>query len=253
MKFSSEALMAYADDELAGDQLDAATRSAIAAAIANDPQLAGQVQAFREQHAQMRAAFDGVLSEPMPDRLRNAVQATRPGQASLGNLDAARAAKRERAKHWGWPQFGAIAASLIVGIILGHRGLQPTSPLRVNSAGLTAQGSLDEALTSQLAATQQPADAVQIGLSFQARSGEYCRTFALPAQDHLAGLACRQIDGWHVSALSNGEPGQENSETYRMAGSAMPDSLRRIIEAQISGEPLDADAERAAREQNWKH
>ncbi len=252
MKFSSELLMAYADDELAGDRLDAATRSAIAAEIASDPQIARQVQAFREQHAQMRAAFDGVLSEPVPDRLLKSLQTTQPVAVALGDLNAARVAKRERARRWSWPQFSAIAASLIVGIILGNRILQPTAPIRVSGSGLTAQGSLDHALTTQLAADQQPTDVVRLGLSFQIRSGEYCRTFALPKQNNLAGIACRQDDGWHVHSLSNGEPGRQNSAGYRMAGSELPDSLRRIIEAQISGEPLDANAERTARAQNWR-
>jgi hypothetical protein len=253
VKFPTEALMAYADDELSGDQLDAATRSAIAAEIANDPQVASQVQAFREQHAQLRTAFGGVLSEPVPDRLLDAAQTTRHERATLGDLNAARVAKRERAKSWSWPQFSAIAASLIIGIMLGNRGLLSTMPMRMNSGGLTAQGSLEQALTSQLTASQQPTDTVQIGLSFQIKSGEYCRTFALPAQNSIAGLACRQVDGWQVRALSNTEPGQEKSAGYRMAGSELPDSLRRIIEAQIKGEPLDADAERMARAQNWKN
>lgn len=91
-----------------------------------------------------------------------------------------------------------------------------------------------------------------MGLSFQAKSGGYCRTFALPNQNNLAGLACRHDDGWHIQALSNGASAAENSAAYRMAGSALPESLRREIEAHISGEPLDANAERAARQRGWR-
>src|SRR5205085_4187921 len=63
-KPSDEHLIAYLDGEL-----DAATSSEVAAAIAADPALARGAQALSETSAVLRVAFDDVLHEPVPERL----------------------------------------------------------------------------------------------------------------------------------------------------------------------------------------
>src|SRR5258708_37679137 len=68
-KPSDEHLIAYLDGEL-----DAATSSEVAAAIAADPALAREAQALAETSAALRAAFDDVLHEPVPERLLSAAR-----------------------------------------------------------------------------------------------------------------------------------------------------------------------------------
>ena len=244
MTFSDETLMAYTDGEL-----DAATRAAIEAAAANDPQLArriGQHQALRQQ---LRRAFDPVLEEPLPQRLvataRGVPGDTRSAVVPLRRVAAAR---------WSWPQWGALAASLIVGLLLGPwlmRGAERT-PLVTSDGTVPAHGSLAHALSEQLASNQPATSPVQIGVSFRSHSGAYCRTFALREKKALAGLACHEEGSWHVEALVASE-----SETagggYRPAASALPPGIAGTLDALIAGAPLDARAEAAARASGWTH
>jgi anti-sigma factor RsiW len=65
MKIGESELHAYVDE-----RLDPAARQAVEAHLAERPEDAARVQAYREQNAALRAAFDPVLNEPLPDRLR---------------------------------------------------------------------------------------------------------------------------------------------------------------------------------------
>jgi anti-sigma factor RsiW len=73
MKLSENELHAYLDD-----QLDAESRRAVEAHLGQSPEDAARVAAYREQNAALHAAFDPVLSEPVPDRLRH-IDARRRG------------------------------------------------------------------------------------------------------------------------------------------------------------------------------
>src|SRR5690349_7451416 len=119
MTFSEETLSAYADGEV-----DAATRAALEAALATDPQLAQRVAHHRALRARVRDAFTPVLEEPVPERLLATVRGAGPGQRT-GNVVALR--KQPRAR-WTWPQWGAMAASLVVGVMIGPLSLQPAAP-----------------------------------------------------------------------------------------------------------------------------
>lgn len=245
MSFSDETLMAYADDEL-----DAATRAAVEAAIASDPELARRVARQRALRHRLRHAFDPVLTEPIPERLLASVR-TAPAAA-----DAARLVRLERrvVPRWSWPQWGAIAASLAVGVLLGALLLAPRggAPFVVAPGGqLEAGGWLARALTEQLASSQPAAAPVEIGVSFRARDGDYCRTFVLAGRSALAGIACHGGATWHVVALARSEPLSAGGGTYRAAASALPPAVARTLDAVIVGEPLDAGAEKAARERGW--
>src|ERR1700757_2691877 len=117
MTFSDETLNAYVDGEL-----DAATRAALEAALATDPQLAPRIARQRALRGQVRAASAPVLAEPVPERLLASV---RGAPARAGNVVAFQARPRPR---WSWPQWGAMAASLIVGVLLGPLLLRPSAP-----------------------------------------------------------------------------------------------------------------------------
>ena len=77
MRFSEETLMAYADGEL-----DLVTRAEIEAAMAQDPEVARAVERHRLMAAQVRTAYDGVLEEPVPERLASAGDECRDGRRS---------------------------------------------------------------------------------------------------------------------------------------------------------------------------
>ncbi|GMV59887.1 MAG: hypothetical protein AMXMBFR72_29800 [Betaproteobacteria bacterium] len=251
MNWSDETLMTYVDGEL-----DAAAAAAIERAAAGDAALAARIERMRRLRAAVHAAYAPVLDEPVPDRLLAALQAapaaprTRSGVIDLAARRAAKtAAPRPR---WSWLEWGAMAASVLLGVAIGAVALRgPGEPIVAERGGLVARAALAQALSAQLV-RDQPADApVRIGLSFVSKAGEYCRTFALAQRAPVAGLACRSGGDWRVTVVVQDESAAA-PDRYRTAATPLPPALLDAVDATIAGDPLDAEAERAARERGWK-
>lgn len=248
MNYSDEVLMAYVDGEL-----DAPTRAAIDTALEDgaDAELMQRVHEQRALREQISLAFDPVLDEPMPLRLLAATRAA-AGTAPPSNVVDLHAGRgRQR---WRWPEWGAMAASLAIGVVAGALLLRdsglPTSPVVADAGRLVAAGDLAAALNTRVAAEVRGGDAVLLGVSFVAGSGEYCRSFAL-RHDGAAGLACRRGDAWQVDLLAHGAPATAPAR-YREAGVALPAAVLRAIDERIEGQALDAQAERAAVARGWQ-
>ena len=245
MRFTDETLMAYADGEL-----DEPTRSAVERAIRADPALAAKVR----QHAALRSdvfkAFARTLDEPVPPRLTSVGHS-----AKVVQLDSVRAAKKqvvEVPRRWSWPEWGAIAATLVIGVVggsMGLRSLQGETQLAsaVGSDGaLVARGPLDAALSRQLASAP-PADAsVKIGVSFVSKEGQYCRSFAMAS---AAGLACRSGSEWRMPVLAESAAAGEGA--YRQAGSAMPAAVLDAIDARAAGPRSTPRPSRRRPQRGW--
>ena len=254
MTISDETLMAYADGEL-----DAAARAEVESAMREDPQIENRIAAHRSLRQKVQAAYSPELSEGIPDRLLAAAMGVASKRASkVVNLQDARAAAlrnavRARPLPGQWRTAGTIAASVMVGVGLGLLWSGRSEPPLMQSAGgaLVARGQLAKALSSQLAAEQSRNSTVRIGLSYLAKSGDYCRTFALTGTMSPSGLACRHGDEWQVQALTQG-PGAVGGSSYRTADSPMSAAILKSVEGQIAGEPLDQAGERTARLRGWK-
>jgi hypothetical protein len=253
MTISDEILMAYADGEL-----DAAARAAVESAMREDPQIEKRVAAHRALRRRVQAAYSVELSEGVPESLLRAARAAGTQQANVVKLQDARAAieraaSRARPPRPQWRIAGTIAASLIAGVGLGFFIWGQTKAPIMRSAGgaLVARGQLAQALSNQLAAERSQSSAVQIGVSFRAKSGDYCRTFALSGAVSPSGLACLHGAEWQVQTLTQ-EPGTVGDSGYRTAGSALSETMLKSIEGQIAGEPLDQAGERAARQRGWR-
>jgi hypothetical protein len=241
MTFSDENLSAYADGEL-----DEAMRTALEAAMAADPVLARRVARQRALRARVQDAFAPVLTEPVPERLLAAASGER-----ADNVIAFQARPRPR---WSWPQWGAMAASLVAGVLLGPLLLRPSAaptPLETSGGRVLASGVLAHALSQQLASAQPVSAPVEIGVSFRARDGGYCRTFVLRERESLAGLACRAGTAWQVVTLAQSAAPGAAGGGYRQAAAALPPAVARTLDDLIAGEPLDAAGEAAAREHGW--
>jgi hypothetical protein len=237
--------MAYADDEL-----DAQTRAAVEAAMASDPDISRRIAQHKALRSQVHSAFKKVLDEPVPARLLQVVRSESSGPRK-DNLVPLR---RRQVWLWAWPQWSAIAASLIVGVIAGWLALARfgTGPVVMRGGRILASGMLADTLSDQLAADQSATAAVRIGVSFRSKSGEYCRTFTLHQTAALAGLACRSSDGWRVSVLAGTQSPGGGSGAYRQAASVMPPAVIAAVGDLIAGAPLDAQAEAAARGKHWQ-
>jgi hypothetical protein len=241
--YDDETLMAYADGEL-----DAAMRAEIAAAIEKDPALAQRVEQQRALRAEVSGAFAGVLDRPLPDRLRAAAQGPARGDTRGNVVQFPARGTRAAGLRWGAREWTAMAASVLLGVALAWRALTPGEHFAEAGGALVARGDLAEALDAQLASHQPAGGAVQIGLTFKAADGSYCRSFTLRAAN-TAGLACRAGDEWRIPATTSVEAGTSGLQT---AGSGTPRAILDAVEARIAGEPLDAAAEEAALRSGWK-
>lgn len=237
---ADERLIAYLDNELSADE-----RALFEADMAKDEWLASEVAKHRGLAARIASAYSPVLSEPAPSRLK---------------MIAAAANDRGRRRFSGAGQWIAMAACLVLGLSVGvvYWPLQeiiqpaapaPDGPLALGKGGvLTAQGGLEKALNSQLSAQAGP---ISISLTFKGRNGRYCRTFqSIP--DHLAGVACREADNhWVAQTTARFLPTAPTAD-YKTAGSDIPPVILASVEALKAEDPLDAAAERAARDGGWK-
>jgi len=249
MKFSTETLMAYADGEL-----DAATRTAIETEMATDPQVAAEVASHRALQARLSAAFAGVIHETVPDALiATARTAPASRSAQVADIAAARDARQVKAtRKWSWPEWGAIAASLIAGVLGGHAMLDGGSAdsIVASNGRMIAAGALASALDTQLGGATEPSQ-LQIGASFRSKSGEYCRTFTLKEEAALAGMACRDANQWQVRALAQSEAAATTGD-YKMASTSLPPVIAQAVAESMDGEALDSEQEAAARERGWR-
>ena len=152
---------------------------------------------------------------------------------------------REKRRRPIWRNLGTIAASLAVGLLAGQLiPMRTQGPIGVEGGALVAQGSLADALETQLASTQAPNAATRIGVTFADAEGRFCRSFDAPV---AAGLACRDDGRWQVILTA---PSHRGATLYRQAGSSI---VLAAAQEMMAGAPLDAEAERAAMKTSWEN
>lgn len=230
MKFDPATVAAFVDGEL-----DDLTARRIAREAEGDAALAAEIARHRALKERLAAHYAPVADEPVPERLRAFLT---PDTAIDTSLAARRAARRLRFApiHW-----GAIAASLLLGLAVGTQPWMPAADVTSADGLLVASGPLAKALDTQLA-SNQPAEAeIRIGLSFRDHDGRYCRSFEGRA---LSGIGCRDGAAWALERTMQ----RQGSADYRQASSG---ELTAAAAAMMDGAPLDAAAERAARGAGW--
>ena len=253
------AVMAYVDGELPPREA-----AAFDARLVLEPALAGAVARERALRASLRSAYAPVLEEPVPAGLLDLLAMPEPAAANDPFAPGANDAQRAALPHdrrWRWPTWGAMAASLAIGVLVGARLLAPhptaggADALALNVAGdgaITAQGGLRDALEQTIGGTvTDPNAKVGVGLTFRNHAGQYCRTFALDSAS--SGIACKQSEGWVVAQLEHATNAREGEAGgYRTAASPLSPTLLQAIDAMRDGDTLDAAAETAAQARGWK-
>jgi hypothetical protein len=232
MSFEPEIIMAYVDGEL-----DLLTAKRIEKAMEGNAALAARVASERVLRARLSARFDPVMEEEVPARLT----------ALLANIDTSMAARREDRKRrfgFGPAQWGAVAASLVLGLIVGRANLAGSGgPIAERNGTLVASASLKTALDTQLASNQPASAATHVGLTFRDKSGAICRTFESQA---LSGIACRGAAEWQLRQTIS-TPGAKAE--YRQAASGL---ISEAASSMMAGSPMDAEAERTAQARDWR-
>jgi hypothetical protein len=240
-QWQDDELHAYVDGEL-----DAARRAQLEADAAGDAVLAARVARQQRLRAALRARFDAVLDEPIPQRLQQAMSGT-GGDSLVTPIGAARKPRARPTPLW----WGALAASVIVGVMLGWSLPRATDlPFTRGGNGLVARGDLAAALSQQLAADGATASGIAVALSFRGNDGRYCRSFSL--RSGVDGLACRSEAGWQVEVIGQSAAASAPGDSYRQAASSLSPSVLDAISARQAGDMLAADEEAQARAAGWR-
>jgi hypothetical protein len=238
-------LMAYADGEL-----DEVSARRVEQAVAEDPELALQLEAERALRTSLKSCFDPIAEEPIPAEwmamiAAAAVEDERAGaERNVVSLDDARSGRTAWRRVTGWGVGAAIAASLVLGLMIGTQ-IAGQGPVAERNGALIASGKLARALDTQLASNQQGAQ-LRMLVSFRRAGGDYCRAFSGEA---LSGIACRNDDEWRLERVLPG--GNQDTSQYRQAGSADAE-LMAAAQDMAAGQPLDAAQESAAKANGWR-
>lgn len=264
MNIPDELLAAYVDGELQGSE-----RARVEHAIAHDFRLTQRVAHYRAMRARMRGSFDSALHEPVPQRVVQVARSTsRPASAQIIDLARVRAERKRRneRRRLLQPHRIAIAASVLGGLLLGALaqrlwsngpGADGSAVTAYRDGALVARGALADTLSNQLTDAAAPGSRFHVGMTFRAKSGDYCRTFSASDNPSLAGLACHQQQQWRILTLVGSQPATPGlsypnaAATRRVAWNLSP-LLLQTVRDHISGEPLDPQAEAKARGANWR-
>ncbi len=243
--WDDDAIHAYVDGVL-----DADASARLEADSRGDAALATRIAQQRELRTLLRGAFDPVLEEPIPQRLRDALAGPARGAAVMP-IGAARKEGARARPVWSIREWGAIAATLVLGVLVGQLALhRPSSPpIETEQGRFVAAGFLDAALSTQLAGAAPENAAARIGLTFRAAAGEYCRTFTL--QTGAGGVACRRSGRWSVELLEGAAAQPAGPGGFRQASSALSPAMLGAIDALGAGDPLTADQERQRLGSGW--
>ena len=241
MTVSEETLIAWADGEL-----EAGDRARVDAAMAADASLRARAEAHAALRRRAAAAYAPVADEPLPQGLLDLIAAGGAGDARVIHADF-------RPRRWGKIEIGAVAAALVVGIAVGGPLMQSVMPdpaISSDGVALLAGGELARALERDAADGPDTPRPVRVGLTFRSREGRWCRTFTARDGGGLAGVACRQDGDWRV-AMTAATPRTPETE-MRMAASDTPTVVLEAVDQMMTGQALDAAAERAALEGRWR-
>lgn len=237
MTFDRATIAAYIDGEL-----DLVTAKRIEKAMETDAELTKVIEDEMDLRSKLHRHFAPLLVEAVPDRLTALLT---PSVANIvdNSLDQRRA---RRAATWYRPsamQFGAMAASLVVGLMIGGTALNRNAGIVSDRGGqIMASGALATALDTQLASNQPAGAEIRIGTSFAAKEGGFCRTFESASLD---GIACNADGQWQLRQTLSGK----QTSQYRQASAG---TLAEAASAMMAGDPLDAAEEKAAQSRKWK-
>jgi hypothetical protein len=226
---TEEQIIAYVDGELGPIEALRFER-----AMEADPVLAAQVARHHALRERVGNHYAPVVREPVPNRL-SALLDRGPNVISFPS--------RPKVNPSVFQRYGAIAATLAIGLIVGQ--LLPHGGATGRQGAIVAQGGLTRALDTQLASAG-PGAGYTIGVSFRDKSGDFCRTFDGGA---ASGIGCHHDGAWQIRQLVTGD--SRATTDYRQAGSPNPATMQ-AAQDMMDGAALDAAQEKIARDKGWK-
>lgn len=239
--FDDETLMRRVDGELSPERV-----AAVDAAAAGDADLAARLALLRRTRSGAAEAFSLTPDARDADlaRLIAGGVATRP-RPFRGWTDTLRQAFAPKyAVLWG----GLATACFVVGLGIGVLSDRTSAGFVVDPDGAIADAGLIKVLDRRLASDGTDDQGRAIGLTFKDGQGRWCRTFQA-GRAGIAGLACRQNDGWDMQVLA---PFRAHGGEVRTASSETPAVVLAMVDAEMRGETLNASDEASARAGGWK-
>jgi hypothetical protein len=223
--------MRYADGEM-----DAAERAAFERLMAEDEALRESVERERALRQLLHGTYAPVVEEPVPEHLLAALA------PKVISLDAERARRRFMPS---WAVLGGMAASIMLVLLVGQQWL--SRPASNVEGELMAKGELAQLLDTKLSG--EKVGDLTAGLSFAAKGGGYCRSFATTG---AAGLACHESAGWRIREMvpTGDKPGA--GPQYRTAATSLPPALLKSVDDLREGDVLDARQEAEAKAKGWR-
>jgi surface antigen len=198
----AEMLVAYLDGEV-----DAGTAARVEQALASDPALAARLAALQRGDARLKAAFDPVLSAPLP----SLALVPAPGRIAAAGVAPA---TRRRAS---WVAIAAGLAGLVVGFAAGQLGPILIAPVEPGTVA-AIEAELPDVLEHEVSGTtitfhdtlQGVSGSVTPVRTFKNADGSFCRAYEARASDSDAtvvsrGIACRDDDGRWLTRLQVNE------------------------------------------------
>lgn len=249
MVITNELLMAYADGQLPPEQV-----LEIEAALAASEDLRTIVDGYRKTALAARMAFEGVLREPVPDRILSLfdrqpqAEIIRPSFARRPNPMLALAAS-----------LGVLAAGL--GLALIWQGRSTTGPRIAEpvTEGLAAPGALASALET-LGARQMlrsPAgERITPVVTYPQKGGGWCREYRMTGQAAVgsAGIACRDMGaaGWQIVVHLPWTPPASVADRDFVPSGPAPEAVDAVAERRQGGTPLTAVEESTLIARGWR-
>jgi Anti-sigma factor NepR len=243
-----ELLSGYLDGALSSDQ-----RATVEARLANEPTFAASLAELRESDATLRSAYDGPMTEPVPQRFLDLLGAQTKTDSVIHLADHRQTepvAANDNPTRWRWIG-GAVAASLAIGLFASSQFPGSVGDPRLGD--MTAFNTSLDKTPSARAATLSNGRTLTPQLSFAGRDGGYCRQFTVSDATHSDdGLACREGTRWQIKALFPGKKADVEDGGYETAGGGGNEKLDAITAKLRGGDPMDPAQEAALITSGWK-
>ncbi len=242
------------DEKLSGyldSELDAPERAEMAATLKRDGDTRNKIARMRQTDDLVRSAHEQPMGETVPDRFLRVID-ERLARARTVEISVPVAQAANDNKRAWWLTGGAMAASLMLGVLLGAQILSRGAG---GSAAMTV--ALAEALETSPSGTSltlKSGEAITPQLTFARSGGGHCRQFALAQEaTRRTGLACRNDGRWSLEVLLPSAPGRSIQDGYLAAEGSGDTTLNATVEALRAGDPLDKVEEDALIARRWRY
>jgi anti-sigma factor RsiW len=273
---SDEQVMAYVDGELCDED-----RVRVSDALVNDPSLNEVLAAFQRTRGPVHAAFEGILSEPMPDNFLQMVYrapdahllgpwdnelfvASPPVTRALGlaRATAAQSNTRRIAPLAFAASLGILVAGLAGWSLYTYVGeTSQRQAVHSDQAGTMASGALFRALETSISGVDVASKNsellhthARIVASFRDRDGRICRHYAAIQNQgaHVAGVACRTENGaWIDVAQAPAQPSPAPAGAIIPAEGRPNGAIDAIVDRMIHGDLFSVEYEQNLIRRGW--